>query len=104
MKPSHGVAHVSHQVAQVIEFDEGTMRVVKAEQHAHATRQHGSNVRSEHEFFGSVCDQVEAFAKLLVTGVHTAPPPTTRDARRHDCRSGGTVQKGSGQAGFRSGV
>ena len=39
-----------------------------------------------------------------VTGVQTAPPPTTREARRHDCRSGGTVQNGLGHAGFRSGV
>jgi stalled ribosome rescue protein Dom34 len=72
MKPSRGVAHLSHQFAQVIEFDESTMRVVKTEQHAHATRQHGSHVRSEHEFFGSVCDQLDSFAKLLVTGGHTA--------------------------------
>ena len=72
MKSSRGVAHVSHQVAQVIEFDESTMRAVKTEQHTHATRQHGSDVRAEHEFFGSVCDQLEAFVKLLVTGGHTA--------------------------------
>ena len=37
-----------------------------------------------------------------VVGVHTAPPPTMRDARRHDWKSGGTVQKALGQAGFRS--
>lgn len=72
MKQSRGVAHVSHQFAQVIEFDEETMHIVKTEQHAHATRQHGSQVRSEHEFFGSICDQFEGFAKLLVTGSHTA--------------------------------
>ena len=37
-----------------------------------------------------------------VTGVQTAPPPTMREARRHDCRSGGIVQNGLGQAGLRS--
>jgi hypothetical protein len=71
MKSIHGVAHLSHQIAQIIEFDQNTTRVVKTEQHPHATRQHGSQVRSEHEFFGSVCDEFERFAKLLVTGGHT---------------------------------
>ena len=40
----------------------------------------------------------------IVTGVHTAPPPTIRESRRHDWRSGGIVQNGVGQAGRRSGV
>ena len=40
----------------------------------------------------------------IVTGVQTGPPPMIRDARRQDCRSGGIVQNGVGQAGFRSGV
>jgi hypothetical protein len=71
MKSSRGVAHLSHQNAQVIEFDDTTTHVLKTEQHAHATRQHGSEVRSEHEFFGSVCDLLEGFAKVLVTGGHT---------------------------------
>ena len=71
MQSIHGVAHLSHQTAQIIEFDEGTTSVVKTEQHTHATRQHGSEVRSEHEFFGSVCDKFERFAKVLVTGGHT---------------------------------
>jgi hypothetical protein len=40
-------------------------------------------------------------AASMVTGVQTAPPPTTRDVRRHDWRSGGIVQNGVGQAGRR---
>jgi stalled ribosome rescue protein Dom34 len=72
MKSSRGVAHVSHQFAQVIEFDDSSTHVVKTEQHAHATRQHGSQVRSEHEFFASVCELIERFDKVLVTGGHTA--------------------------------
>ena len=38
----------------------------------------------------------------IVTGVHTGPPPTIREARRQDWRSGGIVQNGVGQAGLRS--
>ena len=41
-------------------------------------------------------------AASTVTGVQTAPPPTTREARRQDWRSGGIVQNGLGQAGRRS--
>ena len=37
----------------------------------------------------------------IVTGVQTGPPPTSLDPRRHDWRSGGIVQNGVGQAGFR---
>ena len=37
-----------------------------------------------------------------VVGVQTAPPPTIREARRHDWKSGGIVQNALGQAGFRS--
>ena len=41
-------------------------------------------------------------AVSTVTGVQTAPPPTMREARRHDWKSGGTVQNGLGHAGLRS--
>ena len=45
-----------------------------------------------------------SWSASIVTGVHTAPPPTIRESRRHDCRSGGIVQNGVGHAGLRSGV
>ncbi len=67
-----GVAHVSHQSAQVLDFSDDAVRVVKTDQHAHPTRQHASGVRSEHEFFAALCDQIEGFAQMLVTGSHTA--------------------------------
>jgi hypothetical protein len=71
MKSSHGIAHLNHQSAQVLDLGADPAHVVKTEQHAHATRQHGSEVRSEHEFFASVCDLLDGFAKVLVTGGHT---------------------------------
>ena len=43
----------------------------KIRSHNHYTRQHGSAVRTEHEFFGEVCDAVEGIAEVLVTGSHT---------------------------------
>jgi hypothetical protein len=71
MSLNRGVLFVSHQSAQIIEFSEDAKHVVKKEQHAVPTRQHASGVRSEHEFFASVCDQIEGFAQVLVTGGHT---------------------------------
>ena len=71
MKSSRGIAHLSHQSAQVIDLGADVARVVTTEQHTHATRQHNSEVRSQHEYFASVCDLLDDFAKALVTGGHT---------------------------------
>ena len=71
MKSSRCIAHLSHESAQVIEYDDVTMHVAKTEQHHHATRQHGSEVRAAHEFLGSVCDLLGPFAQVLVMGGHT---------------------------------
>jgi hypothetical protein len=67
----NAVIHLSHESARIVEFDATSMHAGKIDQHPHATRQHGSGVRSEHEFFGSVCDRVGSLAKVLVTGGHT---------------------------------
>src|ERR1700733_54131 len=83
MSITHGVALVSHQSAQVIEFSEDAMHAVKTDQHAHPTRQHASGVRSEHEFFGAVCDQIEEFSQLLVTGGHTALADFSHYVEKH---------------------
>jgi hypothetical protein len=66
----HAVAFVDHQSAQVLQFS--SERVVKhaLHQHLHFTRQHASGVRSEHEFFGEVCDALEGIAEVLVVGGH----------------------------------
>jgi hypothetical protein len=71
MKSSRCVAHLSHESALVIEYDDVAMHVSKTEQHHHATRQHGSEVRAEHEFFAGVCDLLDPFAQVLVMGGHT---------------------------------
>jgi hypothetical protein len=40
--------------------------------HEHATAQHGSGVRSEHEFHADVCGALEGVSEALVTGSHMA--------------------------------
>ena len=71
MKSPNAVVHLSHEFARIVEFDATSMQAGKVEQHPHATRQHGSGVRSEHEFFASVCDRFGSFTQVLVAGGHT---------------------------------
>lgn len=68
----HAVALVDHQSAEVLQF--GTEHVVEQKMHQHLkfTRQHHSRVRTEHEFFGQVCDAVDGVAEVLIAGGHTA--------------------------------
>ena len=66
----HAVAFVDHQAAQVLQFDAEQVQETKVHEHKHMTRQHGSGVRDEHEFFGHVCDALEGIAEVLLTGGH----------------------------------
>jgi hypothetical protein len=67
----HAVAFVDHQSAQVLQF--AAEQVVERQVHEHLkfTRQHHSGVRTEHEFFGQVCDALDGIAEVLVVGGHT---------------------------------
>ena len=66
----HAVAFVDHHAAQVLQFGSDQLEERKVHEHLHVTRQHGSAVRSEHEFFGKVCDSLEGIAEVLVVGGH----------------------------------
>ena len=70
MSTFHAVAFVDHHQAQVLQFTSEKVVERKVHEHKHLTRQHGSNVRSEHEFFGSVCDSLAGIAEVLVVGGH----------------------------------
>lgn len=79
----HAVAYVDHHQAEVLQF--GTEQVVpyKIHEHAKLTRQHGSAVRTEHEFFGQVCDALEGIAEVLVAGGHTSLADFHRYVDKH---------------------
>lgn len=74
-KPSsptaHAVVWIDHHHAYVapIEASAAEPRHLKA--HSHPTAQHGSAVRSEHEFYASVCKGLEGMGAILVTGSRT---------------------------------
>ena len=83
MSLSHAVVWTDHQSAQVLQFDTEHVLAQKVRAHTHHTVQHGSNVRSEHEFFGEVCDAVDGIAEVLVTGSHTAISDFRHYADKH---------------------
>lgn len=66
----HAVVWIDHQSAQVLQFDAAHVLAQKVRSHTHYTKQHGSVVRSEHEFFGEVCDAIADVPQVLVTGPH----------------------------------
>ena len=67
----HAVAFVDHQSAVVLQFGTEHVEGRKLHEHVAFTRQHGSGVRTEHEFYGQVCDAFDGIAEVLVTGGHT---------------------------------
>lgn len=67
----HAVALVDHQSARVLQFSADNVVERKLHEQLHFTRQHASGVRSEHEFFGEVCDALDGIDEVLVVGGHT---------------------------------
>ena len=83
MSLSHAVVLIDHQTAQVLQFDADHVQSQKVKSHTHHTRQHGSGVRTEHEFFGEVCDALDGIAEVLVTGSHSAIADFRHYADKH---------------------
>lgn len=50
MPLSHAIARIDHHSAQVLHVDSEHVLERTVKEHVHYTRQHGSKVRSEHEF------------------------------------------------------
>lgn len=71
MTTRHAVLFVDHQAAQLLQFDAEQVQAQKIKAHKHPTKQHGSAVRAEHEYFASVCDALAGIAEVLVVGPHT---------------------------------
>ena len=79
----HAVVWVDHQSAQVLQFDAEHVQAQKVKAHGHLTKQHGSEVRTEHEFFGEICDALAGIKEVLITGSHTAQIDFKRYAEKH---------------------
>ena len=72
MTMPHAVIWIDHKEAQVLQFDAEHVAASSVKASTHPTRQHGSTVRTEHEFFGHVCDALAGIPQVLVVGPHTA--------------------------------
>ena len=79
----HAVVAIDHQSAQILQFDEAHVQAQKVKAHTHHTRQHGSTVRTEHEFFGEVCDALAGITDVLVTGPQTGIKDFQHYAMKH---------------------
>lgn len=72
MTITHAVVWTDHQSAQILRFDAEHVQASKVHSHTYHTAQHGSQVRSQHEFFGEICAAIEGVDEVLVTGSNTA--------------------------------
>lgn len=79
----HAVVAIDHQSAQILQFDEAHVQSQKVKAHTHHTRQHGSTVRTEHAFFGEVCDALAGITEVLVTGPGTGVQDFKHYADKH---------------------
>lgn len=86
MSPSRAVVRIDHHTAQIIEFDANHTEAHTVKAHVHYTRQHGSAVRSEHEFFSEVCAALESTPDFLIAGSHQAQADFRHYVEKH--RSG----------------
>ena len=83
MTLAHAVVHTDHVNAQVLQFDAEHVVATKLHAHVHPTAQHGSAVRTQHEFFAALCDALADVANVLVTGPHTALEDLRRYVGKH---------------------
>jgi hypothetical protein len=79
----HAVVWIDHQKAQVLQFDAEHVEGTKLKAHTHHTAQHGSAVRTEHEFFGEVCGALDGIAEVLVTGARKGIDDFRHYAEKH---------------------
>jgi stalled ribosome rescue protein Dom34 len=83
MAKYHAVLWIDHHNAEVLQFDAEEVQSEKVRAHDHYTRQHASAVRTEHEFFGQVCDALAGITEILVTGSHVAQADFRHYVERH---------------------
>jgi hypothetical protein len=79
----HAVVWTDHHAAKILQFDSDQVQAQNLRSHTHETAQHGSAVRSEHEFYGEVCAALDGIKEVLVTGSHTALADFRHYADKH---------------------
>ena len=83
MSLHHAVLKIDHQHAEILQFDAEHLQAQKIKAHSTHTHQHGSAVRTEHAFFGEVCDALKGIAEVLVAGGHQAQADFRHYVEKH---------------------
>lgn len=83
MTTFHAVVWLDHHQAQVLQFDEQHVQNQTVKSSSRHTKQHGSAVRTEHEFFADVCDALTGINEVLVVGSKTAQGDFKHYADKH---------------------
>ncbi|MBH9554361.1 hypothetical protein [Inhella gelatinilytica] len=87
----HAVLWLDHHEAKLFQFDAEHIEAERIRSHTHHTKQHGSAVRSEHEFFADVCDAMKGVTEVLVTGSRTAQTDFRHYLEKHRASQVGQV-------------
>jgi len=83
MSKFHAVVWIDHHQAHIHEFDAEHALLRELRAHTRDTGQHHSEVRTQHEFFGQVCDALNDIPEMLVTGGHMAQADFKRYLEKH---------------------
>ena len=67
----------------MLQFDADQVQTQSVKSHSHPTRQHGREVRDQHEFYAQVCTALAGIAEVLVTGSNTSLTDFKHDADKH---------------------
>ncbi len=79
----HAVVQIDHHQAQVLQFDAEHVQAQKVKASTHHTRQHGSAVRTEHEFYAHVCEALAGIPEVLVAGSQQAQADFRHYVEKH---------------------
>ena len=77
------VVWADHHSAHILRLDDPHPAARTVRSHTHPTAQHGSAVRTEHEFFGELCDELGGFDQVLLTGSRTTLADLRHYADKH---------------------
>jgi hypothetical protein len=80
---THAVVWTDHHNARVLRFDAQQASATKVRAGSHYTRQHHSQVRSEHEFFAEVCAALEGISEVVIAGARTSVADFRHYAEKH---------------------
>ncbi|MCE2916059.1 MAG: hypothetical protein LW768_10995 [Rubrivivax sp.] len=79
----HAVIWLDHETARIFGFDAENVDARKVRAHHHPTGQHGSEVRTQHEYFAAVCEALEGPTEVLALGPRTGLADFEHYAKKH---------------------